>query len=63
MAIVKIQGSNAPQDLSLNTISAIQSELGLENYTATLNGEPTNANASVGEFDVVHFSESVKGGK
>lgn len=61
--IVKIQGSNEPKELEASTISALKSTLGLENYTATVNGEPASNDTELSDYNVVHFSEAVKGGK
>ena len=61
--IVKVQGSQEPQEINASNISALKSQLGLENYTATINGSPANDNSELSDYNVVHFSESVKGGK
>ena len=62
MAIVKVQGSQTPRESDATSLSSLKLELNLENYAATVNGEPQSGDYELGEYDVVHFSEAVKGG-
>jgi len=62
MAIVKTSGGR-PVDRSENTIGEIKEALGLQKYTASVNGEPADDDMEVGEFDVINLSVPAKAGR
>jgi len=44
------------------TVDAVREELGVEGYTATINGEPADGDFELAEYEFVTLSPSVKGG-
>lgn len=59
--VVKVLGS-APKEIDASTVGGVKTALSLSNYTANVNGEPADDNASLSEMDFVTLSPAVKGG-
>ena len=44
------------------TVNDVREEMGCENHTATVNGEPADGDYELEDFEFVSLSPSVKGG-
>ena len=62
MAIIRITGQSGIKESSAGTVGELKLELDLNNYTATVNGEPASDSDSLSDDSVVNFTQAVKGG-
>lgn len=59
--IVKVLGSS-PKDADAETVGELKEELGLESYSASVNGSPADNDQELSDGQLVTFAPSVKGG-
>jgi hypothetical protein len=59
--IVKVLGS-APREIDADSVGELKSELGLDSYSASVNGDPADSSTELSEGQLVTFAPSVKGG-
>ena len=64
MALVKVKtlGNAQINEYSVDTIGELKTELGLENYSASVNGSSQDDSYQLSDAQLVTFAPSVKGG-
>ena len=64
MALVKVKtlGNAQINEYSVETIGELKTELGLENYSASVNGSSQDDSYALSDAQLVTFAPSVKGG-
>ena len=64
MALVKVKtlGNAQISEYSVETIGELKAELGLENYSASVNGSSQDDSFQLSDAQLVTFAPSVKGG-
>lgn len=63
MAKVKVQVlGGTEQEKDANTIGELKKSMSLDNFQASVNGEPVADNHTLGQWDFVAFTQQVKGG-
>jgi len=60
--IVKILGQNDVSQKTASSVGSLKSDLGLENYSASVNGTPQTDDFTLSDNELVTFAQSVKGG-
>ena len=65
MALVKAKtlGSIEIKEYSVSTVGELKKELGLESYSANVNGSSQNDDYALSDAELVTFAPSVKGGQ
>ena len=65
MALVKVKilGNPEVKEYSVDSIGELKSELGLEGYSATVNGSAQDDSYAPQDAQLITFSKAVKGGK
>lgn len=59
--IVRVVGQN-PREVEAGTVGELKRNLGLNNYTASINREPASDGDGLEDDDLVLLAPSVKGG-
>lgn len=63
MAKVQVQVSGGDiKQKEAGTVSELKSQLGLDGYIATVNGEPVSSDYNLDDYEFVTFSKAEKGG-
>ena len=65
MALVKVKtlGNSEIKEYSVDTVGELKKELGLDSYSANVNGSSQNDDYSLSDAELVTFAPSVKGGQ
>ncbi len=65
MALVKVKtlGNAEIKEYSVDTVGALKKELGLDNYSANVNGSAQGDEFELSDAQLVTFAPSVKGGQ
>ena len=65
MALVKVKilGNPKVEEYSVDSIGELKKELGLEGYSATVNGSAQDDSYSPQDAQLITFAKAVKGGK
>lgn len=58
---VEVTGQDAKQLNNVKTVGDVMTQLGVENYAATVNGEPADKSYELSDYEYVALAPQVKG--